>query len=108
MTRRRDFIKKSVLGTAGLTISSIGLGAGSYNSVIGANERINLAVIGCGGRGGSLGQAAHAVAPERGEASGSAVAAFVRSIGRRRASPGPAAIRQGRGSGRDSGSGAPV
>ena len=32
MTNRRDFIKKSVLGTTGLTIGSIGLISGSCNS----------------------------------------------------------------------------
>ncbi|MDO9341643.1 MAG: Gfo/Idh/MocA family oxidoreductase, partial [Bacteroidales bacterium] len=53
MTKRRDFIKKSVLGTAGIAIGGMGFSARSYNSVIGANERINFAVIGIGGRGGS-------------------------------------------------------
>ena len=52
MTKRRDFIKKSVLGTAGITIGGMGFSSGSYSSVIGANDRINIAVIGIGGRGG--------------------------------------------------------
>jgi len=52
MTKRRDFIKKSVLGTAGITIGGMGLSSGSYSSVSGANDRINVAVIGIGGRGG--------------------------------------------------------
>lgn len=43
MTERRDFIKKSVLGTAGL---AMGFSARSYASIVGANERINLGVIG--------------------------------------------------------------
>ncbi|HLU89308.1 MAG TPA: twin-arginine translocation signal domain-containing protein, partial [Cyclobacteriaceae bacterium] len=43
MTERRDFIKKSVLGTAGL---AMGFSAKSYASIVGANERINLGVIG--------------------------------------------------------------
>jgi predicted dehydrogenase len=52
MTKRREFIKKSILGTAGLTIGGMGMTAKSYNSVTGANDRINLAVIGIRGRGG--------------------------------------------------------
>ena len=52
MTKRRDFIKKSVLGTAGVTLGNMGLSSKSYDSIIGANEQIKLAVIGCGGRGG--------------------------------------------------------
>ena len=51
MTKRRDFIKKSVLGTAGITIGGIGFSSGSYSSIIGANDRINIAVVGIGGRG---------------------------------------------------------
>ncbi len=46
MTKRRDFIKKSALGTAGITIGSMGFSAKSYASIIGSNERINVAVIG--------------------------------------------------------------
>src|SRR4030042_5946620 len=53
MTKRRDFIKKSALGTAGITLGSMGFSSKSYASIVGANERINIAVIGCGGRGGS-------------------------------------------------------
>ncbi len=52
MTKRRDFIKKSVLGTAGLAMGgSLGFSAKSYASIIGSNERINLAVIGIRGQG---------------------------------------------------------
>ncbi len=51
MTKRRDFIKKSALGAAGIAIGGMGFSAKSYASVVGANERINLAVIGIGGRG---------------------------------------------------------
>jgi predicted dehydrogenase len=53
MTKRREFIKRSVLGTAGLAIGGMGLSSKSYASVIGANERINVAIIGIGGRGGA-------------------------------------------------------
>lgn len=51
MTKRREFIKKSVMGTAGLAIGGMGFSAKSYASIIGANERINLAVIGIRGQG---------------------------------------------------------
>jgi predicted dehydrogenase len=51
MTKRREFIKKSVIGTAGITIGGMGLSAKSYASIMGANERINLAVIGVRNQG---------------------------------------------------------
>jgi predicted dehydrogenase len=51
MTKRRDFIKKSMLGTAGIAIGGMGFSSKSYASIIGANERINIAVVGIGGRG---------------------------------------------------------
>ena len=53
MTKRRDFIKKSVIGTAGIAIGGMGFSSKSYASIIGANERITVAVIGIGGRGGA-------------------------------------------------------
>ena len=51
MTKRRDFIKKSVLGSAGIAIGGMGFTSKSYASIIGANERINVAVIGIRGQG---------------------------------------------------------
>ena len=51
MTKRRDFIKKSVVGTAGIAIGGMGFSSKSYASIIGANDRINIAVVGIGGRG---------------------------------------------------------
>jgi len=51
MTKRRDFIRKSVLGTAGLAIGGMGLSARSYASVKGANDRINIAIIGIRNQG---------------------------------------------------------
>ena len=51
MTKRREFIKKSVLGTAGIAIGGAGLSARSYASIIGSNDRITLAVIGIRGQG---------------------------------------------------------
>ena len=52
MTKRREFIRTGVLGTAGLAIGGAGFSARSYSSIIGANERINMAVIGIRGQGG--------------------------------------------------------
>ncbi|HYH57108.1 MAG TPA: Gfo/Idh/MocA family oxidoreductase, partial [Anseongella sp.] len=51
MTKRRDFIQKSFLGTAGVVMGSKGLSARSYASVLGANDRLNVAVIGIHGMG---------------------------------------------------------
>ena len=51
MTKRREFIKKSVLGTAAIAIGGMGLSSRSYASIIGSNDRINLAVIGIKNRG---------------------------------------------------------
>jgi predicted dehydrogenase len=51
MTKRREFIRKSALGTAGIAVGGIGLSSKSYAAVVGANERINIAVCGINGRG---------------------------------------------------------
>ena len=51
MTKRREFIRQSVLGTAGIAIGGIGLSARSYGSVVGSNERINVTVVGLRSRG---------------------------------------------------------
>ena len=51
MTERREFIKKSLVGSAALAIGGMGFSAKSYASIIGANERLHLAVIGISGRG---------------------------------------------------------
>jgi len=51
MTKRREFIKKSVLGSAGIAIGGIGFSPKSYASIIGANDRINVAVIGIRNQG---------------------------------------------------------
>jgi len=52
MTKRREFIKKGLLGGAGVAVTSMGFSAKSYRSIKGANDRINVAVIGISGRGG--------------------------------------------------------
>lgn len=53
MTNRRDFIRKSALGAAAITIGGRGFSASSYSSIIGSNERINIAVVGIRGQGGT-------------------------------------------------------
>ena len=51
MTNRRDFLKTTALGAAGITIGGMGLSPKAYASVKGANDRINLAVVGLRSRG---------------------------------------------------------
>lgn len=48
---RREAIKKMAAGAAGITIGGLGFPAKSYASIIGANDRINLSVIGVRGQG---------------------------------------------------------
>ncbi|QHV93912.1 Gfo/Idh/MocA family protein [Spirosoma endbachense] len=49
---RREFIKKAALSTAGLTVGGLatGMSAKSYAKIIGANERLNVAIAGLGRR----------------------------------------------------------
>ncbi len=49
-TTRRTFLKRSGLGVGGATLAL----ATAPSKVLGANERIMVGVIGCGGRGGGL------------------------------------------------------
>jgi|WetSurMetagenome_2_1015567.scaffolds.fasta_scaffold07286_5 predicted dehydrogenase len=51
MTKRRDFIRNGVLGTAGITLGGIGLRASVYESIIGSSDRINVAIVGLRSRG---------------------------------------------------------
>ena len=51
MTKRREFIRTGVMGTAGIAIGGIGFSSKSYASIIGANERITIAVIGIRNQG---------------------------------------------------------
>ena len=53
MSNRREFIKKSALTTAGIAVGGMTLSAKSYRNVQGANDRINIAVIGIRGQGGT-------------------------------------------------------
>jgi predicted dehydrogenase len=52
MIKRRDFLKTSALGAAAITIGGLGLSAKSYRNIVGANDRITLAVCGIRGMGG--------------------------------------------------------
>ena len=51
---RRNFVNKTVAGLAGVAVSTgvSGMTAASYKRIIGANDRINLAFLGCGARSG--------------------------------------------------------
>jgi predicted dehydrogenase len=51
MTSRRDFIKTSLTGGAGIAMGGLGFSASSYARIKGSNERINIAVIGTGTQG---------------------------------------------------------
>ena len=54
MTNRREFIKKSAIGAAGVAIGAPAFSARSYRNIMGANERVTLGIIGLRGRGGDL------------------------------------------------------
>lgn len=53
---RRDFLKKTLTGTAALTVGGIlpGVSAKSYGRIIGANEKVRLGVMGVNSRGLAL------------------------------------------------------
>lgn len=48
---RRDFIRHGLIGTAGITIGGMGFSARSYAAIQGANDRVNVAVIGIRNQG---------------------------------------------------------
>ncbi|MGV8096444.1 MAG: Gfo/Idh/MocA family oxidoreductase [Mangrovibacterium sp.] len=54
-SNRRDFLKKTLAGAAGITVggSAIGMSAKSYSRIIGANDRLQVALMGCGRRVGA-------------------------------------------------------
>ena len=54
MTTRRDFLKTASLASAGFAIGSARLSASSYQQIIGANEKVNLACVGIGFRGNEI------------------------------------------------------
>ena len=55
MEKRRDFIKKVALGTAGVTLAGAtrGMSAKSYAKIIGANDRLHVGIAGLGRRLGA-------------------------------------------------------
>lgn len=57
MTNRREFIKKAAASGIGLSIGGMSFGATSaknYAKIVGANDRINMAVMGTNGRGAGM------------------------------------------------------
>ncbi len=61
MKKRRDFLKTVAMGSAGLALgktvlggAATNFGAKSYKNIIGANDRIHVALIGLNGRGNSM------------------------------------------------------
>ena len=57
-TSRRDFIKKAGAGSALLAVGGAmpGFSASSYQRIMGANDRINMAIVGVNDRGNALAQ----------------------------------------------------
>ena len=55
MEKRREFIKKIALGTAGVTLAGAtkGMSARSYAKIIGANDRLHIGIAGLGRRLGA-------------------------------------------------------
>lgn len=51
MTERREFIKKSLMGSAGIAVAGMTMSAKSYGKILGANDRLNISVIGIRGQG---------------------------------------------------------
>lgn len=56
MEKRRDFIKKIAITSAAVATGNglFGMSARSYRNIVGANERMHIAVIGLNGRGSSM------------------------------------------------------
>ncbi|MBV6654267.1 MAG: Gfo/Idh/MocA family oxidoreductase, partial [Mameliella sp.] len=52
--QRRSFIKKASAGAAALSIGGLNATAQSYNRIMGANDRVHVAIIGCQRRYGGL------------------------------------------------------
>ncbi len=43
---RRTFIKKSALASAGISLGALGFSAKSYGKIMGANDRVNIGIVG--------------------------------------------------------------
>lgn len=50
---RREFLKTTSLGAAGITIAGMGMSPKSYAAIVGANDRLNVAIVGLGRRLGA-------------------------------------------------------
>ena len=59
MTSRRDFIKKTVASSAAVTLGGLTLPNMGYANILGANEQLNVAVIGIRSRGKAHVEAIH-------------------------------------------------
>lgn len=46
MKSRREFIKQSVLATAGMMLGGLDMSAKSYSRIVGSNDRVNVGVVG--------------------------------------------------------------
>ena len=58
METRRNFIKKTALGAAGLTLGGLNISAKNYAHIMGSNDRIRVGVLGFSDRfRSSLGKA---------------------------------------------------
>ena len=53
-TTRRTFLKQAGTAGLGITIGGLSFDAKSYARITGANERINVAVMGTNGRGNGM------------------------------------------------------
>jgi predicted dehydrogenase len=54
MNSRREFIKKTSIGAAGITIGAMGFSAKSYARIVGSNDRLGIGIIGLGRRLGAF------------------------------------------------------
>jgi hypothetical protein len=54
MVSRRDFVKRTALISTGLTVGGAAASAKSYRRIAGANDRIQIAIIGLGRRLGAF------------------------------------------------------
>ena len=52
--QRREFIKKTALGAAAVTLGPLSTSAKSYSRILGANDRLGVAILGCYRRFGAL------------------------------------------------------
>jgi len=54
MTSRRNFLRTATLASAGFALGGTRLNAKSYQQIIGANDRVDLACVGIGNQGGDI------------------------------------------------------